>query len=80
MLRSAKTLANVDDSHRGCTRPRCVIAATWLTRARCGNSPPRLPPSGSDQSTTDRVDHRLETVVGAELLVHVVEVIAKRLR
>ena len=31
----------------------------------------------SDQSTTNRVDHRLEAVVRAELLIHVVEMIAK---
>ena len=36
--------------------------------------------SGSDQSATNGVYHRLETVVGAELLIHMVEVIAKGLR
>lgn len=33
----------------------------------------------SDQSTTDCVDHRLEAIMRAELLIHVVEVIAKGL-
>lgn len=37
-------------------------------------------PSASDQSATNGVDHRFETVVRAELLIHVVEVIAKGLR
>ena len=37
-------------------------------------------PSGSDQSATNSVDHRLETVVRAELLIHMVQVIAKGLR
>ena len=29
-------------------------------------------PRGSDQSATNSVDHCLETVVGAELLIHVI--------
>ena len=39
-----------------------------------------LPPSGSDQSATNSVDHCLETVVRTKLLIHVVQVIAKGLR
>ena len=37
-------------------------------------------PSDSDQSATNSVDHRLEPVVRAELLIHMVEVIANGLR
>src|SRR5688572_1277136 len=35
---------------------------------------------GSDQTTTNRVNHRLQAVVRAELLVHVVEMVAQGLR
>ena len=62
---------------RGGTRVMCGLR---LPIAVGSSSATSLPPSGSDQSATNRVYHRLETVVGAELLVHVVEVIAKRLR
>lgn len=36
--------------------------------------------SESDQAASDRVDHSLEAVVRAELLIHVVQMIAKGLR
>jgi len=39
-----------------------------------------LPPRGSNQSAANSVDHRLEPVVRAELLIHMVQVIAKSLR
>ena len=47
-----------------------------------GANPQRLllPPTGSDQPATNGMDHRLEAVVRAELLIDVVQVIAKGLR
>ena len=59
----------------------CVsYAGSDCATAVVSSSATTQPTIGSDQSATNRVYHGLETVVRAELLIHVVQVIAKGLR
>ena len=58
-------------SYCGAVRVSC--AGSDSTVVVVSSSATSLPTSGSDQSATNSVDHRLEAVVRAELLIHVVQ-------
>ena len=75
--RRAGAATRADTGGKARTRP---CAGSGSAIAVVPSSATSLPPSGSDQSAANSVDHRLEAVVRAELLIHMVKVIAKGLR